>query len=68
MQFIQFCTKVRSNLLSYLIHMSQPYCVFHLETVKESRKNQNFHFDLQIPPTLLKMVPTYIAMWLDLYL
>ena len=26
---------------------------YRLETVKESSKNQNFPFDLQIPPTLL---------------
>jgi hypothetical protein len=64
MQFIQFCTKVRSNLLSYLIHMSQPYCVFHLETVKESRKNQNFHFALQIPPTLLNGTYLHCHDWI----
>ena len=50
--------------------MQIQYPLVSLETDKESRKNQNFHFDLQIPPTLLN--GTYLVLtlpydWIYIY-
>ena len=36
-----------------------PICLLKLETVKESRKNWNFHFDLQLVPIVLEVTCVY---------
>ena len=45
--------KLQTYLSNFDKRLSDAHCLSKLETVKESRKNQNFHFDLQIHPTLL---------------
>ena len=49
------------------VQFTQCYLFWVGIVMNELQKNQNFHFDLPIHPTLLNSI-TYIVKWLDLYL
>ena len=42
-------SEVQTRVSAFVLHIFETS----VEAIKESSKNQNFHFDLQVPPTLL---------------